>query len=203
MIKKSSKPNLDKEIIGPHTRTIKIEHVLGKQTLIQKLTVPRRRPFKNVFQFKCTLLHTKPPVWRRIQVPESYTFYELHVAVQDAMDWLDYHLHHFEVMAKSKKEKESISNAPGGIHGTWMTIGLSQPKFPSRIISRNPPTGPSTAMTTVTAGRWVSALRKFFLKLRIPSTLYVLTANLPPLLRTVVEFPAIINVSRLLKPQMS
>ncbi len=103
MIKKSSKPDLDKEIIGLYTRTIKIEHVLGEQTLIQKLTVPRRRPFKNVFQFKCTLLHTKPPVWRRIQVPESYTFYELHVAVQDAMDWLDYHLHHFEVHGKEQK----------------------------------------------------------------------------------------------------
>ena len=103
MIKKSSKPDLDKEIIGLYTRTIKIEHVLGEQTLIQKLTVPRRRPFKNVFQFKCTLLHTKPPVWRRIQVPESYTFYDLHVAVQDAMDWLDYHLHNFEVPGKEQK----------------------------------------------------------------------------------------------------
>jgi len=103
MIKKSSKPYLDKKIIGPYTRTIKIEHVLGKQTLIQKLTVPRRRQFKSVFQFKCTLLHTKPPVWRRIHVPESYTFYDLHVAVQDAMDWLDYHLHHFEVPGKEQK----------------------------------------------------------------------------------------------------
>ncbi len=92
MIKKSSKPDLDKEIIGPYTRTIKIGHVLGKQTLIQKLTVPRRRQFKSIFQFKCTLLHTKPPVWRRIHVPESYTFYDLHVAVQDAMDWLDLQL---------------------------------------------------------------------------------------------------------------
>jgi len=75
--KKSSKPDLDKEIIGPTTRTIRIEHVLGDQILIQKLTVPRQRPFTNVFQFKCTLLGTKPPVWRRLQVPERYTFYDL------------------------------------------------------------------------------------------------------------------------------
>jgi hypothetical protein len=82
---------------------IEIEHVIGKQTLIQSLTVPRRRPCKKVYQFKLTLLGTDPPVWRRIQVPESYTFYDLHVAIQDVMAWMDYHLHHFEIPIKGQK----------------------------------------------------------------------------------------------------
>ncbi|MFT5393314.1 MAG: hypothetical protein ACI8PT_003515 [Gammaproteobacteria bacterium] len=30
-------------------------------------------------------------------VPARYTFWELHVAIQDAMRWLDYHLHQFHV----------------------------------------------------------------------------------------------------------
>jgi len=30
-------------------------------------------------------------------VPESYTFYDLHVAIQDAMGWLDSHLHDFKI----------------------------------------------------------------------------------------------------------
>jgi len=64
------------------------------------LTIPCRRPFKNVFQFRITLLGTNPPVWRRIVVPESYTFYDLHVAIQDAMGWMDYHLHCFEIRDK-------------------------------------------------------------------------------------------------------
>ena len=38
-----------------------------------------------------------PPVWRRIRVPSNYTFWDLHVAIQDAMGWLDYHLHLFHV----------------------------------------------------------------------------------------------------------
>ncbi|PIU36286.1 hypothetical protein COT03_00365 [Candidatus Shapirobacteria bacterium CG07_land_8_20_14_0_80_39_18] len=59
-------------------------------------TIPQKRPFNNVYQFKITLLDTHPPVWRRIQVPESYTFYDLHVAIQNAMGWLDCHLHCFE-----------------------------------------------------------------------------------------------------------
>ena len=91
------------EIIGPHTRTIEIEHVIGEQALIQSLSVPRRRPCKKVYQFKLTLLGTDPSVWRRIQVPESYTFYDLHVAIQDVMAWMDYHLHHFEIPIKGQK----------------------------------------------------------------------------------------------------
>ncbi|MDO8095137.1 MAG: plasmid pRiA4b ORF-3 family protein, partial [Candidatus Brocadiales bacterium] len=43
----------------------------------------------------------KPPVWRRIQVPETYTFWELHVAVQDAMGWTDCHLHEFRLVNPS------------------------------------------------------------------------------------------------------
>ena len=50
-----------------------------------------------VYQFKLLLLAVAPPVWRRIQVPETYSFWDLHVALQDAMGWLDYHLHLFRV----------------------------------------------------------------------------------------------------------
>lgn len=50
---------------------------------------------KQIYQFKITLKGTKPPVWRRIQVPSDYSFWDLHVAIQDAMGWTDIHLHHF------------------------------------------------------------------------------------------------------------
>jgi hypothetical protein len=53
--------------------------------------------FANVYQFKITLKDSKPPIWRRIQVPENYSFWDLHVAIQDAMGWMDYHLHVFEI----------------------------------------------------------------------------------------------------------
>jgi hypothetical protein len=50
-----------------------------------------------VLQFKITLRGIRPPIWRRIQVPRAYTFWDLHVAIQDAMGWQDYHLHQFEL----------------------------------------------------------------------------------------------------------
>jgi hypothetical protein len=67
-----------------------------------------QKKFDHVYQFKITLNEIKPPIWRRIQVPENYTFWDLHVAIQDAMGWLDYHLHQFEIVNPSYGMKESI-----------------------------------------------------------------------------------------------
>jgi transcriptional regulator with XRE-family HTH domain len=50
-----------------------------------------------VYQFRVALKDVKPEVWRRIVVPAHYTFWDLHVAIQDAMGWLDYHLHAFRL----------------------------------------------------------------------------------------------------------
>lgn len=54
-----------------------------------------------IFQFKIELLGVESPIWRRIQVPGDYTFWDLHVAIQDAMGWLDYHLHEFRIVGAS------------------------------------------------------------------------------------------------------
>jgi hypothetical protein len=51
-----------------------------------------------VHQFLVVLSGTDPLVWRRIQVPQKYSFWDLHVAIQDAMGWLDYHLHEFRLL---------------------------------------------------------------------------------------------------------
>ncbi len=70
-------------------------------------TLPRKGPFKTVFQFKITLIGAEPPVWRRLQVPAYYTFYDLHVAIQNAMGWTDSHLHAYEIQGKHKIRIES------------------------------------------------------------------------------------------------
>jgi hypothetical protein len=57
---------------------------------------------EQVFQLKVTLEDIKPPIWRRIEVPGSYTFWDLHVAIQDAMGWQDYHLHEFLIKRLNK-----------------------------------------------------------------------------------------------------
>lgn len=59
---------------------------------------------KIVLQFKIELAEIEPLVWRRIEVPSTYSFWDLHVAIQDAMGWLDYHLHQFEIRPPRKRK---------------------------------------------------------------------------------------------------
>ncbi|WP_339251573.1 plasmid pRiA4b ORF-3 family protein [Sporosarcina sp. FSL W8-0480] len=48
------------------------------------------------YQLKVTLKGSKPPIWRRIVIPGYYTFEELHLVIQEAMGWDNYHLYLFE-----------------------------------------------------------------------------------------------------------
>jgi len=56
-----------------------------------------KRTASKIFQFHIELLEIEPKIWRRIQVPSDYTFYDLHSAIQDSMGWLGGHLHAFRV----------------------------------------------------------------------------------------------------------
>jgi len=61
---------------------------------------------RQVFQFKISLQEVDPVVWRRIQVSDLCSFWDLHVAIQDAMGWTDTHLHHFEMNHSIKQGKQ-------------------------------------------------------------------------------------------------
>lgn len=50
----------------------------------------------------------EPSIWRRIQVPSSYSFWDLHVAIQDSMGWLDCHLHEFQIKTPASGKKAFI-----------------------------------------------------------------------------------------------
>jgi hypothetical protein len=75
------------------------------QLNLKKPLKPKRA--QGIYQFKITLLDISPPIWRRIQVPDYYSFWDLHVAITDCMPWLDYHLHAFKIKhPKTGKLKE-------------------------------------------------------------------------------------------------
>ena len=50
-----------------------------------------------VYQLKASILDIRPPVWRRVVVPADITLSGLHVVLQAAFGWWDYHLHEFEI----------------------------------------------------------------------------------------------------------
>lgn len=63
---------------------------------------------QRVLRFRITLQGIQPAIWRLIDVPESYSFWDLHVAIQDAMGWLDYHLHAFSSPRKARRSGVTI-----------------------------------------------------------------------------------------------
>jgi len=50
-----------------------------------------------ILRFRIELEESNPLIWREIEVSGDVTFWDLHVAIQDAMGWLDYHLHRFTI----------------------------------------------------------------------------------------------------------
>ncbi len=70
---------------------------MGRVRIRGKVVGMMIKASSRVYQFKVTLKGIRPPIWRRIQVPDNYTFWDLHVAIQDAMGWMDCHLHEFTV----------------------------------------------------------------------------------------------------------
>lgn len=59
---------------------------------------------KLALQFRIELLDIEPLIWRQIEVPSTYSFWDLHVAIQDSMGWLDYHLHEFSIRPPRKRK---------------------------------------------------------------------------------------------------
>jgi hypothetical protein len=71
------------------------------------------------YQLKITIKGSKPPIWRRILVPEGITFEGLHQVIQTAFSWSGEHLYQFEFRSEGvavvpfgenkSKKLESIS----------------------------------------------------------------------------------------------
>lgn len=81
--------------------------------LYKKLTSAEPRDkskqlYNQVYQLKIILNDIEPKIWRIIQVPENYTFWELHVAIQNAMGWTDSHMHQFELINPGSRQKDII-----------------------------------------------------------------------------------------------
>jgi Plasmid pRiA4b ORF-3-like protein len=59
-------------------------------------TVARR----TIHTIKVTLRNSRPPIWRRLEVPSSSTLLQLHDVIQDAFGWGNYHMWAFETGAE-------------------------------------------------------------------------------------------------------
>jgi len=67
-----------------------------------------------VYQFKITLLGSKPPIWRRIQVKDC-TLDKFHEHIQTAMGWTNSHLHQFHIAGKRYGNPQHLDDGFGDV----------------------------------------------------------------------------------------
>lgn len=65
------------------------------------------------YQLKITIKGSKPPIWRRLLVPQEITFEELHQMIQTAFCWSSAHLYQFEFRSEGIRVVETDEEAGG------------------------------------------------------------------------------------------
>jgi len=91
-----------------------------------------RTPRNAIYQFKVTLWGSKPPIWRRIQVPGAYTPDDLHAVLQVAIGWHNAHLHQFIVGPTYYAPPEFELDDPLGLGATEDSTRIT----PRRVASQ-------------------------------------------------------------------
>lgn len=90
-----------------------------------------------VLQIRVELIGIEPKIWRRILIGSQCTFWDLHVAIQDAMGWTDSHLHLFAVgdAATGRRrligltmEDDELDMEPGWEHRVTEVLTTAQPR---------------------------------------------------------------------------
>ena len=75
-----------------------------------------------VYEIEIELSGIEPRIWRKVIIEETATLDKLHLTIQGAMGWLNYHLHEFEVSGTVYDETTDISPTISEIFKKGMTF---------------------------------------------------------------------------------
>ncbi len=84
----------------------------------------------DIIQLKITLQETNPPIWRRIQVPKSITFFDLNHIIQIAMGWTNSHIFEFVIHGYTigwAGDEENENEQPIDANSVLLGLVLNQP----------------------------------------------------------------------------
>lgn len=73
---------------------IKSEHKKYEENVGKQFKNPGKKTM--VLQLHIYIMGISPKIWRRILVKDNITFHRLHLIIQEAMGWDNYHLYNFE-----------------------------------------------------------------------------------------------------------
>jgi len=118
------------------------EYSDSKKSEIQNMVRAWAEEFKEntdtnniIYQLKITLKDIKPPIWRRVLVPQNITFYKLHKIIQAAFGWQDYHLFDFD-FGDVAVHIPDPDYAPGELHGGIKELNAKRTKIDGLLVER-------------------------------------------------------------------
>jgi hypothetical protein len=77
---------------------------------MRSISLLSRRLMPNLLQLKVTLRDIKPPIWRRVELPDTLTCWEFHFVLQILFDWDNSHL--FELRQGQGTPNEFLTGSP-------------------------------------------------------------------------------------------
>ena len=75
-----------------------------------RTSVAKNSAGMTIVSLKVMLRDTKPPIWRRLLMPDTMTLADLHKAIQAAMGWDDDHLHAFDIAGQQYGDRQSVDD---------------------------------------------------------------------------------------------
>ena len=72
--------------------------------------MPKNSAGTTIVSLKVTLRGTKPPIWRRLLMPDTMTLDDLHQAIQAALGWDDCHLHAFDIDGRQYGDRQTVDD---------------------------------------------------------------------------------------------
>jgi hypothetical protein len=128
-----------------------------------KAAVERKRAAPPI-SLKVTLRDIKPPIWRRILMPDSSNLFDVHVAIQVTMGWTDSHLHAFDVGGQQygNPSIEDVANEARLTLNSIVRSGISRFRYTYDFgddwdhdvaIEKSPPAHRATSFPACVAGK--------------------------------------------------
>ena len=85
--------------------------------------------YQRVVQLKIILEHTRPEVWRRVQIMEGSSLRTLHSLIQDVFWWQGYHSYMFKIGDDDYSDAE-FDDSQGQLDDSKFKVGKIVEKFP-------------------------------------------------------------------------
>ena len=106
----------------------------GKRVTRQAFPKPAKSALSTIHRVKVTIHDSKPPIWRRLELPSAMTLDLVHETLQIAFDWEGYHMHVFETACGPFGSPDQADDWLGWADEATATLSQVAPAETAKIV---------------------------------------------------------------------